>query len=404
MNNIHKIMISLNLFSLGLMIPVLNLILLERGATLTSLAMLLAIYSGTVLLFELPSGICADLFGRKAIFLLSCGFNLLSFLLLLMSSNLIWLAAAMMMNGLGRAFSSGSLDALIIDEAIRKNGNDVISKVSTAMAVLEGVALSLGSIIGGMIASVSNTYNLNILFRITITLFVSLLCFFYIKEMHENKTLDLKSRILEIKQTRETNKEVRMRKLIPLRLWLILAGIFFTGFLLNTIETYWQPAFKELTVSDKNTWLLGVISFFGFMAVTLGNIVIGKILAVYKNHWWLVICLSRIIFGIMIIIFSFQQKIAGFVLGYTGVYLLLGSVNVAENAIINQMIPGNLRASFLSLSSLLLQIGALTAAIFCSILINSLHFSGLWLLTGLFVSGNAIVVIVILAISKDSAT
>jgi len=70
-------------FSMGLVVPVLNLVLLNRGANLETLPLLYLVMAVAVLSLELPSGILADLLGRKKIFLLSCVLNVLAFSLLI---------------------------------------------------------------------------------------------------------------------------------------------------------------------------------------------------------------------------------------------------------------------------------------------------------------------------------
>jgi predicted MFS family arabinose efflux permease len=62
----------------------------------------------------------------------------------------------------------------------------------------------------------------------------------------------------------------------------------------------------------------------------------------------------------------------------------------------NKLIPNKLRSSFLSLSSLILQIGFFLAAFLSSILVDRLHFSGLWLLSGGLIAGYGLVVMSIL--------
>lgn len=112
MTKVQQIIIAINSFSMGIVIPVFNLVLLEKGSNLQTLPLILGIYSTTVLCFELPSGIYADIYGRKTVFLLSCGFLFLSFSILIAADNIVWLIFAITFLGLGRAFSSGSLFVL----------------------------------------------------------------------------------------------------------------------------------------------------------------------------------------------------------------------------------------------------------------------------------------------------
>ncbi len=106
MSNRKQLTIFLNYVSLGILLPVLNLILLNRGADLKTLPLLIASYSAAVLCFELPSGICADLYGRKTVFLISGACQMLSLILLLFADNWIWLLFYILLNGISRAFSS----------------------------------------------------------------------------------------------------------------------------------------------------------------------------------------------------------------------------------------------------------------------------------------------------------
>ena len=103
--------------ALGVMAPVLSLTLLAHGATLGTLSLLMAVYSATVIVAEFPSGVFADLAGRKNAFLLSTALQMLSYGLLLSARSAPVLGLAMVANGLGRAFASGSIDALAIDQA-----------------------------------------------------------------------------------------------------------------------------------------------------------------------------------------------------------------------------------------------------------------------------------------------
>ena len=60
-----------NSFGIGLLQPVLSLFLLARGCNLQTLAVVIGVYSVTVILAEVPSGVFADLHGRKVAYFLS---------------------------------------------------------------------------------------------------------------------------------------------------------------------------------------------------------------------------------------------------------------------------------------------------------------------------------------------
>jgi predicted acyltransferase len=71
--------------------------------------------------------------------------------------------------------------------------------------------------------------------------------------------------------------------------------------------------------------------------------------------------------------------------------MMLGASNAAEGALINKFTPNSMRASMLSLNSLIAQIGSLCASVFSSIMILKLQFTGIWLAAGMLLGGYAII-------------
>lgn len=83
MNNIFRTIFLLKSFSTGLMLPIMSLMIISRGAGTELLPLVIGVYSLTVILFEFPSGVFSDIFGRKKTFLISCSLMLLSLFLLI---------------------------------------------------------------------------------------------------------------------------------------------------------------------------------------------------------------------------------------------------------------------------------------------------------------------------------
>ena len=71
MKRSHILLFGANAFGTGLLAPVLSLVLLSHGATMENLSLCIGIFAVMVVVLELPSGILADLIGRKRIFLIS---------------------------------------------------------------------------------------------------------------------------------------------------------------------------------------------------------------------------------------------------------------------------------------------------------------------------------------------
>lgn len=377
MTKTQQIVYAANSFSTGVMIPVLTLTLLDKGSDLQTLPLLLMIYSLTVLCLELPSGILADMYGRKTVFLLSCGLMMVSFILLLLADKIVLLIIAIIFFGLGRAFCSGSLDALLIDQTLEAHGEGCIAKVTSRLAALESCGLAFGGLAGGLIYNLTGTYSSNIIVRLTLTAILIVLSSVFIKDEPQHGMKQQKQRIKLNEIIRQGGRVILSKP----KFSLIFIGILFTGFFLFTVETYWQPALMQITPPN-GTWVLGLVTFIGYFTIIFGNIIAQKLLDKSKISWWNVYNICRIAIAVLILVFAFQKSAAGFVCWYAGIYILLGAGNVAESSLINKYTPKNMRASMLSLSSLMTQIGGLCGSLFSSIMILRLHFSGIWIVAG----------------------
>lgn len=393
MNKVQQFIIFLNYFSLGLLMPVLNLILLERGADVKTLPLLIGLYALSALIFELPSGICADLLGRKTAFLISGIAKLFSLTLLIAADGIGLLIPCVIFNGISRAFSTGSLDALIMEQAVSLKGEDCIPKVSTRLSMLEAAGFAIGSILGGFVSYAGGTEGV-ILIQGGFTVVAFLLCAAGIRERREKKEKDKKLPLLA-----HLNMGVQAVKSGG-NLKYVLMGMFFTGFLLISIETYWQPIYLEVSALKDATWALGIISFLGFFMSATGNAVSEKLLTKFNFSHWNVYGIGRLALSLLLVLLSLQFHGQGFVLAYAMLYLLSGIGNVAENTLINQYTPNHVRASILSLSSFLFQLGVLSASLVSSLMAANVSIRGIWAVSGYF-SFLSLLILFIMAFKRN---
>lgn len=79
----YMIIFFLNGLSIGLLLPIMSLIFTGKGGTVKELSIGFSILSLTVIILEIPSGLFADLFGRRDCFCLSLFFKSAGYFLLL---------------------------------------------------------------------------------------------------------------------------------------------------------------------------------------------------------------------------------------------------------------------------------------------------------------------------------
>ena len=102
--------------------PTYGLFLLDRGLDLLQLNLVLAIYLITICVFEVPTGAIADVFGRKASFLLSCLVRAAAFGLYYFSNSFSEFVVAEVIDAIGTTLATGAFDAWAVD-GVRAEGD-----------------------------------------------------------------------------------------------------------------------------------------------------------------------------------------------------------------------------------------------------------------------------------------
>jgi len=378
MKTSYRILLGLQYFAQGIMVPVLSLMLMEKGCSLGELAVLLGTYSLSVFVLELPSGLLADRMGRKAIYLMSCAFQIVAMFGMLFFSGFWAMTPLIVCSGAGRAFASGSADALLIDEHIAQNGLESVSVVTFELSVLETAGIALGALIGGLLPNIAHLipqislYDLNLILRSLLSTAVLLLgaAVLHEKPVPKGDIKPLKKQIVQSFQLIIQNGII-----LPL-----LMGAFCSGCFLFAIETYWQPALLPL-LQGTNLWLLGVLSFCGFVSAAAGNALAKGLLCRGTSLCKGYITLRLLLFCVLIA-FSLQRSLVGFCIAYCLIYLCLGGANLFESTMLNMETPPEKRASMLSFVSFTVQAGGFTAPVFGGLLASNVGIRTLWAVTG----------------------
>jgi MFS family permease len=130
--------------------PYLIIYLTISGLTLFQVGLLIAIREIIIYLFEIPSGVIADMYGKKIELIMCFVFYILSFLLFFLASSFWLFALAMMLFGLGDAFRSGTHKAMIMSFIDHNNIQATKTKVygqTRAMSLIGSMVMSIVAIV-----------------------------------------------------------------------------------------------------------------------------------------------------------------------------------------------------------------------------------------------------------------
>lgn len=130
-----------------------KLFMTSIGFNATTIGVMVATYSAIIILAETPSGILADRWSRKGVLILASLALALSGLVGGLSNNVPIFLVSTSLWGLFFALYSGTYDSIIYDTLLEETkSTDNFEQYLGRMKLLDGVALVLGSLVGGLIA------------------------------------------------------------------------------------------------------------------------------------------------------------------------------------------------------------------------------------------------------------
>jgi MFS family permease len=137
-----------------------TLFLLDAGLSNAGAFTANAFFTGGMVLFEVPTGVVADTWGRRTSYLLGAATLLVSTLVYLWMWHThapLWgWAVASVLLGLGFTFFSGATEAWLVDALTFTGVKDSLQSVLAQGQMVGGAAMLGGSLLGGLIAQTTN--------------------------------------------------------------------------------------------------------------------------------------------------------------------------------------------------------------------------------------------------------
>ncbi|MCM1988479.1 MFS transporter [Oceanirhabdus seepicola] len=352
--------------------PYLIVYLLSMGLNLIDIGGLIALKEIIIYVFEIPSGVIADIYGKKKELVMCFIFYIISFILFFFGKGIFLISIAMIFYGLGEAFRSGTHKAMILEYLDLKGWGKHKSLVygrTRSFSLLGSAISALLSIV-----FILNMPSMKWIFLLSIVPYVldMLLIISYPKELdrHGDCKFDLKFLIKEsMLKVKYTFSQKSIRKVL-------IGSSIYTG-VIDVIKDYIQPILKVMIL----------VSFVGYsesegelyLKISLGIIYfvfnifssIGSKNAYLLNKFFKSESLLNIYFGVTAIVFLFLSlgiKLNSYVLiilCYFIIFILKNTRKPFMLDVLGELVDKDSRASVLSVNS---QLKSLVIIIFAPIM------------------------------------
>lgn len=124
-------------------------ILAARGYSLVEIGFAETVFHITSLVFEIPSGVLADVFGRKTMLLVSSIMRMIGNIIMIASHNLFMVCASIAFHAMSYNFTSGSGDALAYDSLKSVDHEDYYEKYASNQILIYRLCNGLSTLCAG---------------------------------------------------------------------------------------------------------------------------------------------------------------------------------------------------------------------------------------------------------------
>lgn len=383
-------------FFVGLTLPIMVLYMTDKGLDLFQAGMALSLYSGTVILLELPTGGLSDSLGRKNVYLMSLFFSIFSGTVLLFAEGLPLFLIGFVIYGIARALSSGSMDAWFVDEFNASNPSGDLQKALATANVFIPLGIGGGSLLGGALPMLASElpaawegmsiYSANIMLMIGVVAVQIVLTRVLVEERSFKAPVAGGSGIRAFPTVLSDALAYGIRDRFILVLTLSSA---FLGFGLLSVELLWQPRAQMLMADPAQTWIFGVLAAGYFVASAVGNLLASRGSSLLGRDPLRSLVLIRLLNGTVLVVLSWQSGLLEFALIYLFLYAVFGLANSPHAAVFNARIPKERRSTLMSFESLMLQIGGLVGSLAIGWLAESNGIGSAWTVAGIVLAASS---------------
>jgi MFS family permease len=328
-----------------------TLFLLDAGLSIAEAFAANAFFAAGQVIFEVPTGVIADTWGRRASYLLGAATLFVSTLLYLLMWDLqapLWgWAIASVLLGLGFTFFTGAVEAWLVDALAAHGFTGDLDPVFARGQVVMGAAMLTGSVAGGFIAQATN---LGVPYLVRSGLLLVTLA-----------TAALLMRDEGFTPARGGGVVVEMRRLVkasvdhgwrvpPLR-WVMLAQPFTAGVGFYAFYAM-QPYLLELYGDEEAYAIAGLAAAVLAGAQIVGGLSVGLVRRIFGSRTTVLMSGAALGAGALAVVGS----TAGFPVAVAALVvwgLVISAVAPVRQAYVNGLLPSAQRATVLSFDALL---------------------------------------------------
>jgi MFS family permease len=348
-------LIGLRWLPTGFLIPIVALVPLSRGLTLTEIGVMFSVVGIVVLFLELPTGGLSDSLGRRPVLIVASVLSISSLAIFTVADSFGLFVAAMVLQGVYRALDSGPLEAWFVDHTLHADPEASIERGLGHGSSVLGVAIATGALLSGGLVAWHPIPSLD-------PLLLPLLVALALGVVNLAAIVTLMAEPARARDPRAIARSVRavpgvvtegLRLLRGSRVLMGLVAVeAFWGFSMVTFETFFPIRLSGLVGGeDAAAAIMGPVASAAWLAAAAGAagvLILTRRFGVARSA-----ALLRIAQGVAILFIGLLTGVVGVVAAYLACYVAHGASNPLHTTLLHRQVDSAHRTTVLSMNSMI---------------------------------------------------
>ncbi|WP_433134299.1 MFS transporter [Micromonospora sp. CA-240977] len=339
----------------GLIIPVMVLLMQERGLSLPQIGLAFTAQGLVVLALELPTGGLADALGRRPVLIVAGVLNLVSLSLFAVADSFWLFFLVFAVQGVYRALDSGPLESWYVDATVAAAPDAEYERGLGYAGTVSGGAIGAGALLSGGLVALGPIGSVSALtvpvLAAIVAQAVALVALFVLLVEQRAATGVAAVRASMVQAPRMIGEAVGLLRRSRVLLALVAVELFW-GFGMVTFESLLPVRLAEVIGNpERAAALLGPASSAAWLASAAGAALTPLLL-----RWFGAApgaALLRILQGVTVVGMGLFAGPVGVLVAYLACYAVHGASNPLHSGLLHRQVDGPYRTSVLSLNSMM---------------------------------------------------
>ena len=348
---IYLVLVAGNTLAASIIWGINTLFLLDAGLNNFEAFAANAFFTAGMVLFEIPTGVIADGWGRRTSYLLGtvvlAGSTFLYYLLWVTHGPFWQWAVVSVLLGLGFTFFSGAVEAWLVDALKATEYTGSLEAVFGRAQVVGGAAMLTGAVGGGVLAQ-ATSLGVPFLFRVGALLVMTVVAAAFMRDLGftPDRTVPAGQAVRTILRSSITHGLGHR----PVR-WLMLAAPFVSGVSIYAFYAM-QPFLLELWGDDEAYSIAGLAAAIVAASQMVGGLLAPRLRSVFARRTTAII-LATAAAGVALGALALTRTFVAALLLLIVWCLAEAAATPVRQAYLNDLIPSQQRATVLSFDSLM---------------------------------------------------